>query len=87
MLALELDEFMVELKDGSIKNVGPTNKSASAKLFDVESTDVREFGDKRLKFVFEDDSGNEVQVSLFPEEAEKMAADVESLAADSPVFE
>ncbi|WP_440989407.1 hypothetical protein [Haloarchaeobius baliensis] len=87
MLALELDEFMVELKDGSIKNVGPTNKSASAKLFDVESVEVREFGDKRLKFVFEDDSGNEVQVSLFPEEAEEMAADVESLAADSPVFE
>jgi len=87
MLALELDEFMVELKDGSIKNVGPTNKSASAKLFDVASVEVREFGDRRLKFVFEDDSGNEVQVSLFPEEAEEMAADVESLAADSPVFE
>ncbi|WP_256297463.1 hypothetical protein [Haloarchaeobius salinus] len=87
MLALELDEFMVELKDGSIKNVGPTNKSASAKLFDVESVEVREFGDKRLKFVFEDDSGNEVQVSLFPEEAAEIAADVESLAADSPVFE
>ena len=87
MLALELDEFMVELKDGSIKNVGPTNKSASAKLFDVASVEVREFGDRRLKFVFEDDSGNEVQVSLFPEEAAEMAADVELLAADSPVFE
>lgn len=87
MLTLQLDEFMIELKDGSIKNVGPTNKSASAKLFDVESAEVREFGDKRVKFAFEDASGNEVEVALFPEDVRAMVDDVEVLAADSPVFE
>jgi len=87
MLALTLEDFMVELNEGSIKNVGPTNKSATVKLFDVESAEAREFGDKRVKLVFEDDDGNEVQVSLFPEDVRKLVRDVESLEDDSPVFE
>ncbi|THE65329.1 hypothetical protein D8Y22_09065 [Salinadaptatus halalkaliphilus] len=87
MLALTLEEFMVELNEGSIKNVGPTNKSATVKLFDVESAEAREFGDKRLKLVFEDDEGNEIQVSLFPEDVYKLLEDVEALEDDSPVFE
>jgi hypothetical protein len=87
VLNLRLDEFMVELKDGSLKNVGPTNKSAEAKLFDVSSAEAREFGDKRIKLVFEDGEGNEVQVALFPEEAREIADDIEALEAESPVFE
>lgn len=87
MLSLELDEFMLELKDGSLKNVGPTNKSAEAKLFDVSNAEAREFGDKRVKLVFEDDEGNEVQVALFPDEASAIAADIEALEGESPVFE
>lgn len=87
MLALTLEEFMVELNEGSIKNVGPTNKSATIKLFDVESAEAREFGDKRIKLVFEDEDGNEVQVSLFPEDVRKIVGDVEALEDDSPVFE
>ncbi|WP_435333121.1 hypothetical protein [Haloarchaeobius sp. TZWWS8] len=87
MLALELSDFMLELKDGSIKNVGPANKSGSAKLFDVAEAEAREFGDKRVKLVFEDGEGNEVQVALFPEDVEKIVADVERLSDDSPVFE
>ena len=87
MLNLRLDEFMVELKDGALKNVGPANKSAEAKLFDVTSAEARAFGDKRVKCVFEDDEGNEVQVALFPEEARKIGDDIEALEADSPVFE
>jgi len=51
MLNLNLESFMIELKDGSIANVGPTNKSASAKLFDVESAEAREFGDSQVKIV------------------------------------
>lgn len=78
---------MVELKDGSIKNVGPTNKSAEAKLFDVSSAEAREFGDKRVKLVFEDGEGNEVQVALFPDEASKIADDIEALEEESRVFE
>jgi L-asparaginase II len=87
MLNLLIDDFMVELKDGAIKNVGPSNKTASAKLFDVESAEAREFGDKRVKLVCEDDEGNEVQVALFPEQVRKVARDIEALEDDSPVFE
>jgi hypothetical protein len=87
MLALTLEEFMIELNDGSIKNVGPKNKSATVKLFDVESAEAREFGDKRVKLVFEDEDGNEVQVSLFPEDVRRIASDIEALEDDSPVFE
>ena len=87
MLNLNVEEFMVEFEDGSIKNVGPPTKSASAKLFDVESAEARAFGDSQVKLVAEDEEGNEVQVALFPEQAAAVAEDVESLRADSPVFE
>ncbi|RQG97913.1 hypothetical protein [Natrarchaeobius chitinivorans] len=87
MLSLTLEEFMVELNEGSIKNVGPKNKSATAKLFDVESAEAREFGDKRVKFVFEDEDGNEIQVSLFPEHVRTIADDIDALEEDSPVFD
>ncbi|MFB6071572.1 MAG: hypothetical protein ABEJ88_01240 [Halobacterium sp.] len=78
---------MVELKDGAIKNVGPSNKHAEAKLFDVAEAGAREFGDKRVKLVFRDDDGNEVQVALFPEDVRSVVEDVEALEDDSPVFE
>ncbi len=87
MLSLQVEEFMVELKEGAIHNVGPANKSASAKLYDVTAAEVREFGDERVKLVFEDDAGNEVHVALDPPEARTVARGVESLEEDSPVFE
>jgi hypothetical protein len=87
VLNLNVEEFMVEFEDGSIKNVGPPTKSASAKLFDVESAEARAFGDSQVKLVAEDENGNEVQVALFPEQAAAVAEDVESLRVDSPVFE
>lgn len=87
MLALQLDQFMIEVKDGAIKNVGPSNKTATAKLFDVADAEAREFGDKRVKLVFEDDEGNEIQVALFPEAVRNIVSDVEALEDDSPVFE
>lgn len=87
MLALSIEDFHLELKDGSLSNVGPATKSASVKLFDVESAEAREFGDKRVKLVFEDDDGNEVQVALFPEDVRAVVGDVEALEEDSPVFE
>ncbi|WP_299265092.1 hypothetical protein [Halorientalis sp.] len=87
MLSLQLDQFMLELKDGSIKNVGPANKDATAKLYDVEDVDVREFGDKRVKLAFEDGEGNEVEVALFPDEVREVARGVEMLEAESDVFE
>ncbi|MDR9430999.1 MAG: hypothetical protein RI568_09945 [Natronomonas sp.] len=87
MLNLNLDSFMVELKDGSIKNVGPTNKSASAKLFDVESAEARAFGDGQVKIVATDASGNEVQIALSPDAAEAVVDDIESLREESGIFE
>ncbi|WP_247002134.1 hypothetical protein [Halosolutus gelatinilyticus] len=87
MLALTLDEFMVELNEGSIKNVGPKNKSATVKLFDVESAEAREFGDKRVKLVFADEDDNEIQVSLFPDDVRKLVDEIEALEEDSPAFE
>ena len=87
MLNLNLESFMIELTEGSIKNVGPTNKSASAKLFDVDSAEAREFGDSRVKVVAEDADGNEVQIALSPEDARAIAGDIESLREESRVFE
>lgn len=87
MLNLAFENWNVELTDGSIKNVGPTNKGTTAKLFDVDGIDVREFGDKRVKLAFDDGEGNELEVALFPEQAREVANGIELLAADSPVFE
>ncbi|UHH14232.1 siderophore-interacting protein [Halobacterium litoreum] len=87
MLNINFSEFMVELKDGSIKNVGPANKHAEAKLFDVTDAEAREFGDKRVKLAFADDDGNEVEVALFPEDVRSVMRDVEAMEDDSPVFE
>ena len=87
MLSLQLDEFMVELKDGAIKNVGASNKSATTKLYDVDSMDVREFGDERIKLAFADDEGNEVEIALFPDQASEVARGIEMLEEDGDVFE
>ena len=87
MLTIELSEFMIELKDGAIKNVGPPNKDATVKLYNVERAHAREFGDKRVKLEFEDGEGNEIEVALFPEQVRALAEDIETLEAESPIFE
>jgi len=87
VLNLNLDSFMIELKDGSIKNVGPTNKSASAKLFGVETAQARAFGDSQVKIVATDGEGNELQIALDPEQAEAIVDDIESLREEGRVFE
>ncbi|WP_436932386.1 hypothetical protein [Halosimplex halobium] len=87
MLTLDFEEFAFELKDGAVKHVGPSNSSATAKLYDVEGVEVREFGDKRVKLAFADEDGNEVEVALFPEAAAEVARGIEALEDDSPVFE
>lgn len=87
MLTLEVSDFTIQVDDGAIKNVGAIPKTASVTQYDVDTAAVREFGDDRVKLVFTDDDGNTVEVALFPEEVMDLAADIESLAADSPVFE
>lgn len=87
MLTIDLDDFMFELKDGAIKHVGPSNRSATAKLYDIEGVDVREFGDERVKLAFEDEDGSEVEVALGPEQAVEVARGIETLEENSRVFE
>lgn len=87
MFTIDIDRFMVEIEDGAFKNVGPATKAATAKLFGVESTEAREFGDKRVKLAFEDGEGNEVEVALFPEEARQVREDLAELEEGSPVFD
>ena len=87
MLTLDLERFMFELDEGAVKHVGPSNQSATAKLYDVERVEVREFGDKRVKLAFADADGNEVEVALFPEDASAVARGIEDLEGESEVFE
>jgi hypothetical protein len=87
MLTLDIDQFMLELKDGAFKNVGPSNKQATVKLYDVEGVDVREYGDKRVKLAFEDEQGSEIEVALFPEQATALREGLELLESESEMFE
>lgn len=87
MFTLDMDRFMFELKDGTLKHVGSSTKSATAKLYDVESVEVREFGDERVKIACEDDSGNEVEVALDPDSIREVVRGVERLEDESGIFE
>jgi len=87
MFTLDIDQFMFELKEGALKHIGASNKSATAKLYDIESVDVREFGDERIKISCEDDSDNTVEIALDPAEASEVARELERLEAESGVFE
>ena len=87
MLTLDLDGFMVELKEGTVKHVGTSNTDATVKLYDVESVETREFGDERVKISCEDDGGNEVEIALDPADALSVASEIERLESESRVFE
>ncbi|MFB6151347.1 MAG: hypothetical protein ABEJ40_06030 [Haloarculaceae archaeon] len=87
MFTLDLDEFAFELKQGALKHVGPSNTAATAKLYDVESVEVREFGDERVKLAFEDEDGNEVEVALFPEGAREVSRGLDLLDEESGISE
>ncbi|WP_248515451.1 hypothetical protein [Salinarchaeum laminariae] len=82
MLSLQLEEFMIELKEGSIKNVGATNKAGTAKLYDVDAAEARPFGDERIKLAFADDEGNEIEVALAPDQASAIAHEIGSLTTE-----
>lgn len=86
MFTLDIDQFMFELKDGVFKHVGSSTKSATVKLYDIESTEVRAFGDERVKLTCEDDGGNEIEVALDPDMASDIARDIEELEDESDLF-
>ncbi|MFB6360399.1 MAG: hypothetical protein ABEH59_03660 [Halobacteriales archaeon] len=87
MITVSLSDFTLELKEGVMKHVGPSNKTATVKLYDVQDAEAREFGDDRVKLVFEDDTGSAVHVAVPPEAARAVAAGIDQLAEESPVFE
>jgi len=87
MFTIDLEKFMLELKDGTYKHVGASNKTATAKLYDVTAAEVREFGDERVKLSCQDGSGNEVEVALDPPEARAIAREIERLEDESGIFE
>ncbi|PSP83439.1 hypothetical protein BRC83_07055 [Halobacteriales archaeon QS_1_68_17] len=87
MITLDIDGLTFELKEGAIKHVGASTAAAEAKLYDVDAVEVREFGDERVKLAFADDEGNEVEIALFPGQAQEVARGIELLEDDSRVFE
>ncbi|MDG5775499.1 hypothetical protein VB773_07060 [Haloarculaceae archaeon H-GB2-1] len=87
MFTLDFDALSFELKDGAVKHMGLSNKAVTAKLYDVADADARVFGDERVKLVFADDEGNEVEVALFPEQASALKRQIESLEGETGVFE
>ena len=88
MLTLDLDNVMIELKEGTVKHVGASNAAAEAKLYDVEGLDVRAFGDERVKVAFDDgEEGNAVEVALFPAEAEALLAGLEAIREEGDILE
>jgi hypothetical protein len=87
MLALTLDDFMVEFEEGSVKNVGPTTKGATAKLFHPDAVEARAFGDSQVKLTAEDGEGNEVQIALSPDQAAAVGDRIAAMRDESEVFE
>ncbi|PSQ16861.1 hypothetical protein BRD00_09820 [Halobacteriales archaeon QS_8_69_26] len=85
MFTIRMDDFMIELEEGTVKHVGTSDKSATAKLYDVESVEVDEFGDERVKVTMEDDGDNRVEVALDPEEAIEVMRGIDGLR-EGPVF-
>jgi hypothetical protein len=82
MLTVDIDEFIIELKDGSIRNVGASNKSGSVTLYDVTDLEAREFGNDRVKLAFADETGNGVEVAIDAADAEPLAADLREAARE-----
>lgn len=76
MITVALSDFVLELKDGVVKHVGPSDTTATAKLYDVDQVAVRPFGDERLKFVFEDDAGSVVHVAVDRPQAQSVVDDI-----------
>jgi hypothetical protein len=87
MLTLDLADLMVELEEGTVKHVGPSTASATVKLYHVEESEVRAFGDSQVKMAFDDGEGNEIEVALDPEDAAALADGVDALREEGTVFE
>jgi hypothetical protein len=86
MLTIDLAEFMFELKEGTIKHVGASNNAATAKLYDIDATEVREFGDQ-LKVACADGDGNEIELALDQTTAREIAEKIGQHTAEGSASE
>jgi hypothetical protein len=82
MLTLSLEDLLLELEDGAVKHVGPKTTDATVKLYHVEETEARPFGDRQLKLAFADGEGNEVEVALDRDAARQLGTDIEKAVSD-----
>lgn len=87
MLTLDLDDFMVELEEGTVKHVGASTTSATVKLYHAADAEARAFGDSQVKLGFADGEGNEVEVALDPESAAAIADEIDELRREGTVFD
>lgn len=85
MLTLDISEFMIQLKNGTINNVGGPTKTGTVKLFDVTTVEAHAFGDRRLKVHFADEEGNTVEVALAPEDVSTLETDLEEVRSAGDV--
>jgi len=69
MLTADIEEFLFELDGGTLKHVGASNKSATVKLYDIETVEARAFGNEQVKLACVDDGDNEVELALDPDQA------------------
>jgi|APHM01.1.fsa_nt_gi hypothetical protein len=79
MLTLDLENFMVEFEDGTLKHVGASDTAATVKLYHADDAEAREFGDDHVKLTAEDGEGNEVTVALGPEALRSLRSDLRAL--------
>lgn len=82
MITISLEDFTIELKDGSIKNVGSSTKTSTVKLYDVTTTTAREFGNDRIKLEFIDEDQNQVEIALGHETISTLITELQNLDAD-----
>ncbi|MEF8802463.1 MAG: hypothetical protein V5A38_11800 [Halolamina sp.] len=82
MLTLSIEDLLLELEDGAVKHVGPKTTDATAKLYHVEETEARPFGDQQLKLAFADGEGNEVEIALDRDVARELGTDIEATLSD-----
>lgn len=87
MLTLQLEDFMVEFKDGGLKHVGPKTQGATVKAYHIEDLEARAFGDDQVKLAFDDGEGSEVEIALQEDGAKKLLADLEELRRETDIID
>ena len=81
------DAHVVEMERDPNIYVAGEDVGVYGGIFGVTAGLLDKFGDKRVKLVFEDEDDNEIQISLFPEDVQKIVDDIDALEDESAVFD